>query len=296
MDNKITFFLPGMFICNGKTGNYPAVSITGDKCVLDCEHCHGQLLKTMLPADTPEELYEQCCRFKEKGAVGLLISGGCDENGRLPWGQFLPVIKKIKENLSLIISVHSGIIDEKTAEGLKRSGVSHALIDIIGDDETYKKIYHVPFGVEQIDNSLKALASTGLPTVPHIVCGLYFGKIRGEFEAVKMISRYKPTQVVIVPYMPLAGVDTSKFTIPDENDVEKIILFARQTMPDIPISLGCARPRGNVQIEIKAIRAGISKMALPSDEAIDYARSLGLTMHFQKTCCCLDEMFNDTQW
>jgi len=293
---EITFFLPGMFFCNGQTGNYPTVSITGDKCALDCEHCHGQLLKTMLPADTPEKLYEQCCRLKEKGAVGLLISGGCDEKGRLPWEPFLPVINKIKKNLNLIISVHSGIVDEKTAKGLKRSGVSQVLIDVIGDDETYKKIYHVPFGTEQIENSLKALASAGLPTVPHVVCGLYFGKIRGEFEAIKMISRYKPAQVVIVAYMPLAGADISSFTIPNEDEVEKVILFARQTMPDVPISLGCARQRGNTQMEIKAIKAGVSRMAIPSDEAIDFARSLGLTIHFQKTCCCVNEMFSDTQW
>jgi len=296
MNKEIIFFLPGMFFCNGKTGKYPAVSITGDQCALDCEHCHGQLLKTMLPVDTPEKLYEQCCRFKEKGAVGLLISGGCDEKGRLPWESFLPVIKKIKENLNLIISVHSGIIDEKTADGFKRNGVSQVLIDVIGDNETYKEIYHVPFGIEQIENSLKALSSAGLTIVPHIVCGLYFGKIRGEFEAVKMISRYKPSQIVIVSYMPLAGTDTSRFSIPDEDDVEKIILFAKQTMPDVSINLGCARQRGNIQMEIKAIRAGVSKMALPSDEAIDFARSLGLTMRFQKTCCCVNEMFSDTQW
>ena len=293
---EIIFFLPGMFSCNGSTGKYPAVSITGDKCALNCEHCRGQLLKTMFNTDTPEKLYEQCRKFKEKGAIGLLISGGCDNEGKLPWEAFLPVIKKINENLKLIISVHSGIIDYKIAEDFKRSGVSQVLIDVIGDDETYKKIYHVPFGIEQIENSLEALASVGLSTVPHVVCGLYFGNIRGEFEAIKMISRHKPSQIVIVSYMPLAGIDTSGFSIPDEDDVEKIILYARQIMPGIPISLGCARQRGNTQMEIKAIKAGISRMALPSDEAIDFAHSLGLTVHFQKTCCCIQERFNDIQW
>ena len=293
---EIIFFLPGMFSCNGSTGKYPAVSITGDKCALNCEHCRGQLLKTMFNTDTPEKLYEQCLKFKEKGAIGLLISGGCDNEGKLPWEAFLPVIKKINENLKLIISVHSGIIDYKIAEDFKRSGVSQVLIDVIGDDETYKKIYHVPFGIEQIENSLEALVSVGLSTVPHVVCGLYYGNIRGEFEAIKMISRHKPSQIVIVSYMPLAGIDTSGFSIPDEDDVEKIILYARQIMPDIPISLGCARQRGNTQMEIKAIKAGISRMALPSDEAIDFAHSLGLTVHFQKTCCCIQERFNDIQW
>ena len=146
---KITFFLPGMFFLNGVTGKYPAVSITGNRCALHCEHCKGTLLTSMIHSETPEQLVERCLFQWEKGAIGLLISGGCDRMGGLPWKAFLPAIEEIKQKTNLFISVHSGIVDAATAGGLKEAGVDQALVDIIGDDETYQAIYHVDFGISK---------------------------------------------------------------------------------------------------------------------------------------------------
>lgn len=35
---RITFYLPGMFRVDGMTGKYPALSITGSRCALQCGH------------------------------------------------------------------------------------------------------------------------------------------------------------------------------------------------------------------------------------------------------------------
>ena len=35
---------------------FAAISLTGRECELQCEHCRGQLLATMLPAPTPDAL------------------------------------------------------------------------------------------------------------------------------------------------------------------------------------------------------------------------------------------------
>jgi len=56
-------------------------------------------------------------------------------------------------------------------------------------------------------------------------------------------------------------------------------------MPDTLISLGCARPRGSRRLEVLAVDAGVNRMALPSDEAVERARSYGLDIRYQKTCC-----------
>ena len=53
---KLTFYVPGMIRCDGFTGRYQALSITGGECALQCEHCRGELLRTMLPATTPRAL------------------------------------------------------------------------------------------------------------------------------------------------------------------------------------------------------------------------------------------------
>ena len=137
---EITFYLPGMFLYDGFTGNYPAVSITGSECALQCDHCKGSILEPMIGTLTPESLMEKGMRLAEKGNHGILISGGCDEKGWLPWEGFIPVIEKLKSLTGLFISIHSGLLDYPMARRLKEAGVDQALIDVIGDDETFQKI------------------------------------------------------------------------------------------------------------------------------------------------------------
>jgi len=180
---KITFYIPGMIRCDGISGKYQALSITGKDCTLQCEHCKGELLRSMFQASTPEALVARCLQIDQRGNHGVLISGGCDQNGRLPWDRFLPAIREIKDRTGLLVSIHSGLVDRNTARGLKEAGVDQALIDVVGDDETYRRICHVPFGTEQIVSSMEALESAGLEVVPHVVCGLDFGEIKGERRA-----------------------------------------------------------------------------------------------------------------
>ena len=46
--HEFTFYLPGMIRYGKDRGRYPAVSITGNRCELQCEHCKGKLLEPML--------------------------------------------------------------------------------------------------------------------------------------------------------------------------------------------------------------------------------------------------------
>jgi lipoyl synthase len=281
----ITFFLPGMFTMDGVTGRYPAVSITGGDCPLQCDHCRGKLLAAMIPARTPEELVDVCLVLEKKGNIGVLISGGGDPKGRLPWNGFLPAIKKIKQKTNLYISIHSGIMDASTAVCLKKAGVDQALIDVVGSDETCEKIIHLRDGVSKMESSLKALQTAGLPTIPHIVCGLDHGRVVGEEKAVEIISRFDIKQLVFVSLMGIPGTPLGKTSGPSPEDVGRLIAFARFRMPETGISLGCARQRGNVLLEMMAIDAGVDRMALPSEEAIRHAEKSGLTVAYRSTCC-----------
>jgi lipoyl synthase len=281
----ITFFLPGMFTMDGITGKYPAVSMTGGDCSLQCDHCRGKLLAAMIPARTPEELVDVCLALEKKGNQGVLISGGCDKKGRLPWNRFVPAITKIKQKTNLYISIHSGIIDASTAICLKKAGVDQALIDVVGSDETCEKIFHLRDGVSKIESSLKALQAAGLPTIPHIVCGLDQGRVVGEKKAVEMISRFDIKQLVFVSLMRIPGTPLGNTSGPSPEDVGRLISFARFRMPEAVISLGCARQRGNVLLEMMAIDAGVNRMALPSEEAIRHAEKSGLTVAYRRTCC-----------
>lgn len=296
LGKSITFYLPGMFRLDGAIGRYPALSITGGDCALGCDHCQGEILSSMIPAQSPEQLVSQCRRLAAKGHHGVLVSGGCNNEGGLPWDRFYPAIKAIKNETELFISVHCGLVDDLSAFELKQAGVDQALVDVIGDDETFKSVYHVPFGVNRIEATMASLQRAGIPIVPHIVCGIHYGKTRGEKNAVAMISRFKVQQVVIVSLMNIPGTRMEKTCPPAAEAVADIIAEMRFATPQTPISLGCARQRGNNRLEVMAIEAGVNRLALPSEEAVARAKSYDLEIRYQKTCCSVARDLSGSDW
>ncbi|RJQ63707.1 MAG: radical SAM protein [Desulfobacteraceae bacterium] len=290
----ITFYVPGMFRCDGMTGKYPSVSITGSRCALNCDHCGGKLLASMIDASTPDRLLEKCLAFEEKGYSGVLITGGCDPGGRLPWSSFLDAISEVRKRTGLYLSVHSGLVDDETAFRLKQAGIDQALIDVVGDDRTLQDIYHVPFGIDRIVHSLQALQKAGLSSVPHIVCGLHYGKMGSEKKAVEILAAFDVRQVVIVSLMPLPGMP--RWSSPPAEAVAEVIAEARIKMPGTRTALGCARQRGDSRLEMLALDAGVNRMALPSEEVIEKAHAYGLEIRYQKTCCSVEKDFSRENW
>ena len=282
---KIAFYHPGMFKYNGKWGKYPAISITGKHCELQCDHCKSKILESMIFATTPEELIEKCIRLEELGNVGCLISGGSQKDGAIPWQNFISAIKTVKETTNLFISIHSGIIDYQTAKKMKDAGVDQALIDVVGDEETSKKVYHLNSGITKIEGSLDALRNADLSIIPHIVVGLDYGRIKGEYHALDLIERYDPEVLVIVSFMPLSGTPMENILPPSPEEIAKIIATARIKMTDVPISLGCARERADNEIDVLAVECGVNRIAIPSEEAIKKAQEYGLDIIWRKTCC-----------
>ncbi len=293
---RITFHLPGMFVLDGITGKYPAISLTGGDCALKCDHCAGAVLNGMIQLKEPWQLVAECQTMAKQGHHGVLISGGCDEEGRLPWERFIPAIEEIRASTNLLISVHSGLVDDADAFGLKQAGVDQALIDVIGSDETFKKICHAPFGISRIQAAMESLDRAKIPIIPHIVCGIDYGRIRGEKNAVAMISRFKVEQVVIVSLMSVTGAPMERVSPPSAEAVADIIAEVRFKMPQTPVSLGCARQRGNSRLEVMAIDAGVSRLALPSDEAVERAAAYGLDIRYQKTCCSVSLDLSGPCW
>lgn len=293
---SVTFYLPGMFHLDGATGRYPALSITGARCSMGCDHCRGRILRTMLDLDEPERLVEKCLELDARGERGVLLSGGCDPEGRLPWGRFLKALEEVRLRTNLLLSVHCGLVDEPTARALRGVGVDQALIDVVGDDETYRDVCHSRGGVQRIRESMAALQAAGLPLVPHIVCGLNHGRIVGERLAIDMVAEFQVEQLVFVSLMPLSGTPMNRVRPPEAGVVATLIAEARLRLPEVRLSLGCARQRGNREMETLALRAGVNRMALPSDEALAEARALGLDIRFQDTCCSVSQDLSETSW
>jgi uncharacterized radical SAM superfamily protein len=295
---KTRFYAPSFVYYRSKyfrsaPNAFPSISITGSSCALKCKHCNGKVLDTMVPALTPEELFDVCAKLKKDGAVGCLISGGCLPDGSVPIGEFVDAIAQIKKELGLTVVVHTGVIDYSTAKRLKDAGVNAALIDIIGSDETIRKVYNLDVCVEDYDRSLRAFHEAGIPFVPHVLVGLHYGELKGELEALKMIYRYSPSAVIIIAFMPIRGTPMEEVIPPEPEEIARILVSAKLLMPETPIVLGCMRPKGEHRIntDLLAVRAGVNCIAFPVEEAIRLAESMNLEISFSSLCC--SQIFED---
>jgi len=285
----ITFYLPGMIKYGSERGSYPAISITGAECELGCEHCRGKVLAPMVEATTPDALVRKCRIFAQQGALGCLLTGGSDRRGIMPWEEFSDAIYEVKRTTDLHISIHTGVMPEATARRLKAAGVDQALIDLIGSDETVKEVYHLDGGVGLIRNSMRALSDAEIEMAPHIVVGLHYGRILGEYQAIEMAREFDVRTLVFVVLTPFKGGPMENVASPSAEDVVELMATARLRLPRTVFSLGCERSRGKegLRAELLAIDAGVNRIAIQSDSAVERARSYGLDIRFQKTCCSL---------
>ncbi len=287
LGDEVVFHLPGMIRYGKERGRYPALSLTGTRCELQCDHCRAELLKPMIAAPTPDELYRKLSALAAGGALGALLTGGSDREGRIDWKPFLPTIARIREETGLILTVHAGLLDLKTAFDLKNAGVSQALIDVIGDEATFSEVFHLKRGAEALRRTLEAIRESGLEFAPHVVAGVHHGEIRGEYRALEIISAFEPSCVVFVVLFPFANTPMAGAKPPTPHEVADLFAYARTLAPETPQSLGCERPRGKdgYILETLALEGGVNRIAIQSEHAMAKARELNRTARFQKTCC-----------
>lgn len=285
----LAIHLPGMFRAYGRRGRYPAASITGPRCQQGCAHCGGRLLETMHPAATPEQLLDLGRRLDAAGMAGLLISGGSDPTGRMPWAPLIPAIAELAVTTRLTLTAHVGRIDRATAAALKAAGVRQALYDVVGDPATAREILNLPDGLAAQAETLDACQAAGLELVPHVIIGLHHGRLLGEERALEIVAGLNPRRVVFIVLMPLKNTGLAAATPPAPAEAARFIAGARLRLPAARHHLGCARPRGRYRQELDAlaVAAGINVLAIPSDGARAAALALGRPVSLAETCCSL---------
>lgn len=293
--NDLTFSIPGTVSYRDNTlplqkDRFAAISVTGTHCDLRCAHCKGKLLESMIPAEDPKTFLQVADRLRLNGAHGILVSGGADQSGEVPLEKFIPSIKELKEKaIEFKVIVHTGLIRRKTAEELKDAGVDQLLIDIIGDDDTIREVYHLNKRVEDYEETLWMLKKVGHRLAPHIIIGHHFGELRGEWRALEMITRVGVESIVLVIFKNLHPGGENHFKVPRPEETSKISAIARILNPDIPIRLGCIRPAHPWKgaVEKGFIDSGVNTIAYPLQGTIDYAKEIGLKTKFVEMCCSL---------
>lgn len=292
--DAIRFHAPGLKrYCTSEYREHDAkafvsVSLTGARCALSCEHCKMNVLHGMTDLSGFDgTLFELCERLAARGTRGILVSGGSDAQGRVPLLRHIDDLVRVRRELGLTIRVHPGLPDDETCAGLARVGIDGAMVDVIGHGDTIRDVYHLDHTPEDYEAVLASLERHGVPTVPHIILGLHFGRMLGEEHALEMIARHPPKLLVLVILMPLGGTPMAGVEPPSLGEIGAFFEKARLAMPETPVMLGCARPIGDVKGDIDrlAIDAGLNGIAYPADGTVQYARDRGLVPTFVDACC-----------
>jgi len=269
---------------------WPAVSITGGECKLACDHCQAKILEPMIPARTPQELWRVVNEQVARGARGMLLSGGSNHRNEVEYGSFYATLRRVKDAFpDFRIALHTALVDRDIARHMEASGVDVAMMDVIGAQDTVSQVYHLRRSVTDFERSLECLVATSMKVVPHIVVGLHYGRLLGEWHALEIVARHRPDALVLVVVMPMYAPQHRPFVTPDAVAVGRFFLDARRTLPRLPLMLGCARPAGiaRAQIDAYAVMAGLNGIAHPADGMVELAVRLGRSVSVSPACCSI---------
>ena len=269
---------------------WPAVSITGGDCKLACGHCKAKILEPMIPARTPDELWRVVNERVAAGAQGMLLTGGSNHRNEVEYDPYYGTIRRIRNAFpSFRIAMHTALVDDAIAARMADAGIDAAMMDVIGAQDTITQVYHLKRPVADFERSLACLVATPMKVVPHIVIGLHYGRMLGEWHALDIVARHRPDALVLVVVMPQYAPAGRPFATPVPREVGAFFLEARERLPDIPLLLGCARPPGRARIEIDAyaVMAGLNGIAHPADGMVELATLLQRQVRVTPSCCSI---------
>ncbi len=258
-----------------------AVSVTGSKCALNCSHCAGVYLQTMVPL---EKVLNNSSR-QDREITSFLVSGGSDNRGRVPLTENREKLRELAKKGYL--NLHAGLVTEDQARELAEIA-KVVSFDLVGDNETIAEVYGLTASVEDYIASYRVLQKY-TRVIPHLCIGLNGGKIKGEYEALHLLRKEKVEAISMIIFRPTAGTLFGSCQPPSPDEVAYFMASARLMFPRKPLYLGCMRPGGRYRevVDVYAIKAGFNKIVLPSPAAQKEAALKGLSITTDKECCSL---------
>ncbi|HFD40567.1 MAG TPA: radical SAM protein [Anaerolineae bacterium] len=261
------------------TWSYPldtaVLSLTGSHCALNCAHCGGHYLGGMDPIVSAEP----------NGATSCLISGGCDPTGRVPVTAHLDRVRAWRQGRTM--NWHVGFVSEADMETIAPL-VDVVSFDFVGDDETIREVYGTARTVADYVATYRLLRRYAR-TLPHVTIGLRGGELGHELPAFELLQELGVDGLVLLVLIPTPGTRYADRQPPSPAAVADLLAEARLRFPDVPLYLGCMRPKGRYRdaLDPLAVRAGINVIVSPSRPARQLAADLGLTARSMRECCVL---------
>ncbi len=280
MARTVECFYPGK--------GFPAISITGASCALNCKHCSRKYLEGMIPATTPGDLLEVAEALAERGASGFLLSGGADSTGRVRMAGFADAISEIKSTTDLRINAHIGLATKDEIERLVKSGIDSFSVDVYGSDETIREVLGLNATTEDYLGVVKRLMEAGADIVaPHICVGVHAGKLKGEFAAVESLRKLETRALILISLIPTKGTEFQSVAAPDAGSMISVVKKAREELPAARLLLGCMRSKLDRSPEFDLVTAGLDGIVLPASATVDRLKDAGYSVKKRSVCCSL---------
>jgi uncharacterized radical SAM superfamily protein len=261
------------------TWSYPldtaVLSLTGSQCALDCAHCGGHYLGGMRPIWEAEP----------DGSTSCLISGGCDPSGRVPVLAHLDRVRAWRQGR--IMNWHVGFVSEPEMAAIAPL-VDVISFDFVGDEQTIQEVYGLHVTVDDYVRTYRLLRRYAR-TLPHVTIGLRGGELGHELPAFERLQALGADGLVLLAFIPTPGTRYAERQPPSPAVVANLLAEARLRFPDVPLYLGCMRPKGHYRDELDplAVRAGVNVLVSPSRPARQLAGDLGLNSRRIRECCVL---------
>jgi uncharacterized radical SAM superfamily protein len=266
-----------------------SISLTGNSCSLNCSHCGGHYLSAMTDINTFISNID-----KYKSHTSILISGGCNQYGTISLKPHISNLEKIVDE-GFKLNFHTGIADNESVQVIEeltlRSKIGNEFrvsYDFIVDDETINSVYGTNrTGTDYIEGYKRL--NKKLKVVPHVCIGLNGGKIKGEIEALEVLSKENCERLVLIIFIPTKNTVFEKCKPPSLEEIEKIFREAKRLFDGRIVQLGCMRPIGKyrAQIDSLAIDCGINHIVMPSREVVERSKDMGIKIEFKEECCVL---------
>ncbi len=278
---------------NLRTSNFPdelacyvpertlAVSLTRTSCALNCAHCGRHYLESMTPMERCPETLDK------KSYSSCLVSGGCAPDGSIDIKDKLNFFEYLKGR-GMRINSHVGLIKKDEMRAMAPL-VDRISFDFIVHDDTIAEVFGIDRkGTDYLD-TYRDLRELGLPVIPHICAGIRGGTIEGEHEALETLAKIGADKLVFIVLIPTPGTAYADRRPPELDGLAGLFLRARKLFRDIPINLGCMRPKGRYrsELDVLAVKCGFNGIVNPTAKARDLAESRGLALVKKWECCAL---------
>jgi hypothetical protein len=279
VQRTIECFYPG--------SSFPAISVTGTSCALNCKHCGRKYLEGMVPANTPDDLLGIAEALAERGANGFLLSGGADRSGKVKLASYCEAVREIKATTDLKINAHIGLVSRTEIRKLVGSGIDAFSVDVYGSDDTIREVLGIDARVHDYFRVVEGLQTEGALVAPHVCIGIHGGELRGEFEAIERLAHHSPKALILISLIPTKGTAFQDVRPPDKGMVTSVVKRAREALPETRILMGCMRSKRDRSWEPDLVAAGLDGIVLPSPKTVAFLRANGYSVKKRAVCCSM---------